>query len=459
MLSFQQILLRKFLLGFSLLFLALGLLFYFWIKDFYLGQTRDALISNLKILSLDIKHTKDYDLLAQDIKKTLDIRLTIISADGEVLAESHDDKKKMENHKYREEIIATNKKLFATKIRHSHTLNVDLLYVATKVTFENSTVYIRLAKELTSIDKHIFMLGAEITGLLLLFFTAVFIITYRISKEINYEVQKIGHFVKSLTKKEKSTYVTSNFSIEFQNITTLLTKVAQILVKKEKQKSKFTNKLQLSNRQKDDIISAISHEFKNPIAVINGYSQTLMDDININPNIRQKFLTKIYKNGIKLSELIDTLRLSSKLDSGKQELQFKNININELVKDTVESLSLNYPKRDVIIETTESVTIKGDASLLGVVITNLLENAFKYSEDEVHIRFHQKSLSVIDSGIGISKKDLENITNKFYRVNENSWNNSLGLGLFIVNNILNLHKFTLKIESKEKEGSTFKIEF
>jgi signal transduction histidine kinase len=460
LLSFQQILLRKFLLGFSLLFLALGLVFYIWIKDFYLSQTKNALINNLKILSLTIKEGENFDSLADEIKKNLGIRLTVISADGKVLAESHNDKAIMENHRYRDEIIEADSQKYATKIRYSHTLKKDLLYVATKVELQNKhTIYLRLAKRLTSIDEHIFMLGAEITGLLFLFLCAVFIITYRISRELDYEVQKIGHFVKSLTKKEKSTYVTSNFSIEFYNITNLLTKVAQILVKKEKQKSKFTDKLKLSNRQKDDIISAISHEFKNPIAVINGYSQTLMDDADINTNIRQKFLTKIYKNGIKLSELIDTLRLSSKLDSGKQELQFKDIELNELVKETVENLSSNYPKRDVIIETKKSVSIRGDASLLGVVITNLVENAFKYSEDEVHIRFDKNSLSIIDTGIGISKKDLENITNKFYRVNENSWNNSLGLGLFIVNNILTLHKFKLKIESKEKEGSIFKVEF
>ena len=94
-----------------------------------------------------------------------------------------------------------------------------------------------------------------------------------------------------------------------------------------------------------------------------------------------------------------------------------------------------------------------------VVISNLVENAFKYSEDEVVISFDRESLKVIDMGIGISAKNLENITNKFYRVHENSWNNSLGLGLFIVNNIINLHNFKLEVQSVEHEGSTFSIKF
>ena len=459
MLSFQQILLRKFLLGFSLLFVGLGLVVYFWVKDFYLEQTKSLLINNLKIITLNIQNNNNFDTLAKEIKKDLALRLTIVAFDGEVLAESHKDKTKMENHKYRDEIVASNTQQFASKIRHSHTINQSLLYVATKVQVKERVLYLRLAKELTSIDNHILTLGAEILGLLFLFFSAVFIITYQISKELNYEVQKIGHFVKSLTKKEKSTYVNSNFSIEFNNITTLLTKVAQILVKKDKQKSKFTDKLKTSNKQKDDIISAISHEFKNPIAVINGYSQTLLDDPEINPNIRQKFLKKIYKNGVKLSELIDTLRLSSKLDSGQQEMNFKSINLNELIKDTVENISMNYPKREVIIKGSSDITIKGDTSLFSVVITNLVENAFKYSEDEVVIKINKKSLEIIDTGIGISVKNLDNITGKFFRVNENTWNNSLGLGLFIVNNILNLHHFSLNIKSQENEGSTFSVLF
>jgi len=458
-LNVQQLILRKFILIFSILFFVLGAIIYFWVKSFYLQQTKSALLNNVEIIALEAQNIQDFDSFAQKIKKQLGIRLTIIDLNGNIIAESHKDKSKMENHKYREEIVEANEHLYGYKIRHSNTLDVELLYVAKRYDNLKPPMYIRLSEEIKGINEHIILLGEEILALLLLFFGVIFFITYKISKTIEYEVQKIANFLTSLTKKNKETYITSSLSTEFYKITLLLTKVSQILVKKEKQKSKYTSKLQESNRQKDDIISAISHEFKNPIAVINGYSQTLMDDTNINPNIRHKFLTKIYKNGTKLSELIDTLRLSSKLDSGQQELQFKKFNLYELVKETTENISLNYPKRQVIIEGERDIILKGDASLFSVVISNLVENAFKYSEDEVIVRLREKSLEIIDSGIGISPKNLENITNKFYRVNENSWNNSLGLGLFIVSNILKLHHFTLQIESSENEGSTFRVRF
>ena len=459
MLKFQEIVVRKVLLSFSILFLALGLIVYFWIKDFYLQETKKSLLSDIKIIALNLQNNSNPDLLALQIKKNLKLRLTLIDIDGNIIAESHKDKTEMQNHKYREEIVEANSKEYGFQMRHSVTIDKDLLYVAKLYTINSKKIYIRLSQELKSIHEDLLFLGEEIFGILALFFIAIFFITYKMSQSLELEVKKIVNFLTALTKKNKETYIRSDYSVEFSNITTLLTKVSLILVKKEKQKSKFTAKLQSSNKQKDDIISAISHEFKNPIAVINGYSQTLLDDPDINPNIRQKFLKKIYKNGIKLSELIDTLRLSSKLDSGQQKMQFKTIRLYELVKDTVDNTKLHYPKREVIIQGEKDITLRGDASLFGVVLTNLIENAFKYSEDEVIVSFTEKYIEIVDSGIGISQKNLENITNKFYRVNENTWNNSLGLGLFIVSNILTLHKFKLKITSKENEGSTFKIMF
>ena len=432
---------------------------YYWTKEFYITQTRNSLLNNIEIISFELQKDTDYDNLALNIKKSLNLRLTVITEDGDVIAESHKDKSKMDNHKYRDEIMQANTGEYGYKIRHSSTINKDLLYIVKKYTFKENTLFIRLSKELNSINEQIFSLGVNIFIVLALFFITLFIITFQISKKIEKETLNIVSFLTSLTKKNKSTYIYSDFSLEFSQITKLLTKVAQILTKKEKQKSKYTNKLQASNQQKDDIISAISHEFKNPIAVINGYSQTLLDDEDLNPNIRKKFLAKIYKNGVKLSDLIDTLRLSIKLDSGQQTTNFTLVNLKSIVEDVADNLKIQYPKREILIKGNSDISIKADSSLFNVVVTNLIENALKYSEDEVVVNFNSDSLKVIDTGIGISKNNLENITNKFYRVHENSWNNSLGLGLFIVSNIINLHKFKLQIKSKENEGSTFTLNF
>ena len=459
MLTFQQIVLRKFFTLFFALFFILGGITYYWIKDFYLSAAKKALIQNIEILSFTIHPETNLDELAKKMRTELDTRLTVIDADGNILAESHEDKTKMENHKYRDEIAQSRTQTYGYKVRYSNTIKENLLYVAKQYAFGDHIIYVRLAKELQNINDKIFALGVKILSVLVIFLIGAFIVTYRINVQIQRETQKIANFLKELAGKKKSTYVSSDFSQEFSLITGLLTKISQILVKREKQKSKYTNKLEASNSQKDDIISAISHEFKNPIAVINGYSQTLLDDPNLNPNIRHKFLTKIYNNGNKLSELIDTLRLSIKLDGGNVSLNFATLNLYDLVNESVENIKLSYPNREVIIQGDKNATLKVDRSLFCVLLSNLVENAFKYSEDEVRVEISRESLKVIDSGIGISKKDLHNITNKFYRVHKNNWNNSLGLGLFIVNNIANLHNFKLEIQSEENMGSTFTVNF
>jgi len=428
-------------------------------KGFYVEQTKESLTHSSELIALEIAQVKDLDLFAKEIHDTLALRLTLIDANGKVIAESSKDKSTMDNHKYRDEIVQARLKGLGYKVRYSKTIEQHFLYVAKKHSFNEKIIYIRLAVKLKSINKEIFSLAPKIFAVLVIFLIIVFIVTYKVNTQIQNEMQKIVHFLKQLTKKKKPSYINSSFSKEFDIITSLLTKVSQILIKKEKQKSKYTARLEASNKQKDDIISAISHEFKNPIAVINGYAQTLLDDENINVSIRSKFLEKICNNGVKLSALIDTLRLSIKLDSGQQSMNFSTINLYELIKDTVENVKINHPHREAIIRGDKEVSIQADNALFGVVVSNLIENAFKYSEDEVIIEFDKDSLKVIDTGIGIGKKDLENITSKFYRVHKNSWNNSLGLGLFIVSNIINLHKFRLSIESEENEGSTFSIAF
>jgi len=459
LLKFQQIIFRKFLTLFIVLFLTVGTIVYFWVKELYINEAKVSLQHNIEIIALSINTQTNYDKIAQNIKTKLNTRLTIISEDGTILCESHKDKLTMDNHRYRDEVVQADKQEYGFKIRTSNTIKKDLLYVVKKYTINNQTIYIRLAKELKNVMSQIITLGFEILSIVAVFFLSIFIVAYKINIQIQDETKRILKFLKALTKKKKENYINSNFSQEFFLITQLLTKVSKILIKQDKQKDKYTSKLQASNTQKDDIISAISHEFKNPIAVINGYAQTLLEDPNINEKIQHKFLTKIYKNGNRLNELIDTLRLSTKLDNSQQELILKSVNLYSLTKETLENLKHTYKSKEVVIHGAKDLKIQVDETLFSVVLTNLIENAFKYSEDEVTIQINSNQLDITDTGLGIKEKDLNKIFDKFYRVSGNTWNNSLGLGLFLVNNIIQLHHFKLRIKSKENEGSTFSIIF
>ncbi len=293
---------------------------------------------------------------------------------------------------------------------------------------------------------------------LLFFLGIMFLYISKINKTIQEEVKKVISFLKNLTHKKKNEKIESNFSKEFKDITKLLSKISSIIIHQKDMKQKYIEELEYSNKQKDDIISAISHEFKNPIAVINGYSQTLLNE-DLPKSIQKKFLLKIYNNGEKLTNLIDTLRLAMRIDKNTQKFDFVEVNLYELVSEVSEELKETYKNRNIIIQGYKDVSIKADKNLFAIVLSNLIENGLKYSEDDVIVKIYNDAISVIDKGIGIKESDIEKITQKFYRVSANSWNNSLGLGLFIVNNILKIHNFTLNIRSEINEGSEFIVRF
>ncbi len=431
---------------------------YFWIKSIFIEQTKIDLLHNIDIFALQIKDFKDIDLKVKEIKDVVGLRVTIIDKNGLVIAESDKDKDLMDNHLNRTEVLESKYNKFGSIVRYSDTLQKDLVYVSKKQVLNDDDYFIRMARDLEKIDEEYLSLTFKVAVLFIIFIGVFFVVALKISKKVEYETNSILNFLNDLIKQNKSLKIESNYSLEFQNITKLLTKVSDSLSKKDKQKSKYTAKLKLSNRQKDDIISAISHEFKNPIAVISGYSQTLLDDKDLNANIRDKFLEKIFSNSAKLTNMIDRLRLSIKLEEGKQPHSFTKTNITNVTKHIIDDLKVTYPSRDINIEAND-IVMEVDETMIGIAITNLIENALKYSQDTVNITITKKKISVSDIGIGVNSKDISKLTEKFYRVSNNGWNNSMGVGLSLVSNILNMHKFSLDIQSVENEGSTFSIVF
>ena len=460
MIKLYDIFLRKFIILFTGIFLVLGILFYIWIKNLYIEQIKIDLLHNIDIASLQIKNFDNLDLFAKKIKNITNLRVTIINSKGKVIAESDKDKATMDNHSNRNEIILSKYQEYGDSIRYSNTLKKELLYVAKKFNLEDSAYYLRMARDLEEINADFFDKSIKIVALFLSLLLLSFWVALQTSHKVEKETKAILEFLKNLTKQKKATKIDSAYSIEFNKITKLLTQVSETLSKRDKQKAKYTAKLKISNRQKDDIISAISHEFKNPIAAISGYAQTLLDDKDINENIRNKFLEKIASNSAKLTNMIDRLRLAIRLEEGRQQNKFLKVDIVKLTKNQIEDLKIAYPKRDIIFSSQEKVIIKEiDETLMGIAIINLIENALKYSQDRVEVSVTNSKISIKDYGIGISKKDLDKITKRFYRVSKLGWNNSLGLGLSLVSNILQLHKYKLEIKSAENEGSTFEILF
>lgn len=459
MLKIHQLFLRTYLAIFVAILITVTLSTYFWAKNLYLNQVEKNLIQNIDILSVILEDTKDINSIKdiiKDLSKKLNLRISIINENGEVVAESHKNIEDIKNHSNRVEIIEARNIGLGKDTRVSETLNKDLIYIAKKVSFNEEIYYLRMADYTNKITDNFKKLTFEIFIYISFFLIIAFISTYFISIKIQRETDSILYFLKEITNKKKPIFLQSNYTFEFYKIAKLLNKVAKKISKKDEIKAKHTAKLTLANRQKDDIISAISHEFKNPIAIISGYSQTLIEDENLSQTLKIKFLNKILSNSNKMSQIVDKLRLTLKLQDNNHKLILNKVSIKKIVENSISDLKIKYKNREIKVLGVDK-EINADEILIGIAISNLIENALKYSQEDVIIEINENSISIRDKGIGISQENLENIFKKYYRATSNNWNNSLGLGLFIVKSILNVHNFKLEINSKIGNGSTFKI--
>lgn len=461
MLKIHQLFLRTYFTIFAGIIITFTLLTYFWAKSLYLHQIEKNLIKNIDTVAIFLKDKKsmgNIENIVNTLNEELDLRITIINSDGKVIAESDKELSDISNHANRAEIVQAKNEDIGKDARLSVTLNKELLYIAKKVKINEQTYYIRMADYTNKINENFMKLSLDIVYFVVLFLVIIFLASYFITKRIKKETDSILSFLIQLSNKKSSFNLSSNYTYEFDKIAKLLNKVALKLSKKQKQKSRQTAKLKLANRQKDEIISAISHEFKNPIAIISGYSETIINDEKMPEAIKIKFLNKIYTNANKMSQIVDKLRLTLKLEEEKQAIVLTPCSIKKIVENCIGDLEDKYKDRKIHI-LGEDTRIRVDEILISMAILNLLENALKYSEDEIVINILKDSVCIVDKGIGIDESEIKNINQKFYRVSNNGWNNSLGLGLFIVQSILSLHYFSLKVKSEIGKGSEFCIEF
>jgi signal transduction histidine kinase len=297
---------------------------------------------------------------------------------------------------------------------------------------------------------YIYQKDALLNAVLVIILSTITVVPllYFLSYLINQDIDK-------LTKNIKLDSFENNFKMEeFHKINNHFKELSKNLHKSNKKKEILIKRLKSINESKNEIISAISHEFKNPISIMSGYVQTILEN-DLDREVEKKFLLKIEKNGLKLSSLIDRLYLIAKLENEKIKLRKTSQTLFEVVNSSIEQIENKRIKTNFI----EDIEIECDKNLIEIVITNLINNALKYSKDEVTIEISNKTINVIDKGLGISEENLEHIKDKFYRVSKNDWDNSLGLGLAIVEKILKLHNSHLKIESEIGIGSKFSFSF
>ncbi|XCI74774.1 MAG: HAMP domain-containing sensor histidine kinase [Flavobacteriales bacterium] len=224
------------------------------------------------------------------------------------------------------------------------------------------------------------------------------------------------------------------------------------------------------SEMKNDFINNMTHEFKTHIATINVVTDILKNSIVNTPQKKvEQYAALIKDENARMDNQIEMVLRMSKLDYNQLELDFKAVNINDLVSKTVERIRLVVEKRQGKISETyhaSSVQIHVDPIHFESAILNILDNANKYSLDppEINVRAFIKEESVFiqiqDKGIGMSRQVQQKIFERFFRAEGGNSHNvrGHGLGLPYVKKIVDLHKAAIFVESERGKGSKFTIQ-
>jgi signal transduction histidine kinase len=215
-----------------------------------------------------------------------------------------------------------------------------------------------------------------------------------------------------------------------------------------------------------DFVSLVSHELRSPMAAVIGAARTLEErwrELTIEQ--RAAFLALIADETNRLATLIGDVLDTSRIEAGTFSYRFSDVDVSELVRDTVAGFALHQEEVTVVAHADRQVpTIHGDRERLRQVLQNLLENAVKYSRagEEVDVRTWAENgrvlVAVADSGPGIPREHQGLIFERFGRAHVGLGKPGTGLGLFIARSIAEAHGGRLSVESAPGEGATFTLE-
>jgi K+-sensing histidine kinase KdpD len=220
------------------------------------------------------------------------------------------------------------------------------------------------------------------------------------------------------------------------------------------------------DRLKTDFVATVTHELKTPLTSLLGYAQILRKRATeLKPEQREEFFTIMAKQGERILRLIEELLQSSRLEAGAPKLRREPLDMKAIAGELEKELSSMTRSHDLEFHVPDTdLGLYGDATAIEHVLTNLLENAIKYSKPDTTIRFSVEELGnevhikIADEGQGIEPEDLPFIFERFRQAQGNGkTRNSVGLGLYIVRSLVNAHGGRVWADSKLEQGTTFTV--
>ena len=272
----------------------------------------------------------------------------------------------------------------------------------------------------------------------------------------------MGH-VHDITKLKEAERKMQNFNEELKQ-----------LVEEKTRHLELANKRLLSlNELKDEFIAVTSHELRSPLTSIRGYLSFLVEKESLEalPESSRQYLIKAYNNAESLNYLVNNILDVSRLDLGRFELQKIQIDLIQMIKSMIDSLSFQVNERKINMQfvnhtDSDQLMMKIDPIRISQVLRNLLDNAIKYSPKgkdisvEISIESGYVFVRVRDQGFGIPKDKINEIFDKFTQLKgaDSRYKTGAGLGLFIAKRIIEMHDGIIKVESEIDKGSVFTIQ-
>lgn len=385
------------------------------------------------------------------------LRVTLIRRDGTVVYDNmYKDYARMDNHKNREEV----REAFADGSgydfsRVSTALHQDYFYAATYVPELNLVVrsalpYDNSLAQMLKADQH-YLWFALVAMLILVF------ILYRFTSRLGDNITRLRLFASRADHNEN---IDTEDLVGFPGDE--LGEIAERIIKIYKRLQKTKEEQNVLKRQ---LTQNIAHELKTPVASIQGYLETILENPNISENMKQQFLRRCYAQSQRLASLLRDISTLNRLDDAPDMVDFEKVDISVMVDSIMQDTALQLNERGMTFDNRlpAGITVRGNQSLLYSVFRNLTDNAIAYAGEGTTITLTVEpkdefwSFTFRDNGVGVPYEHLPRLFERFYRVDKGRSRKmgGTGLGLAIVKNAVLLHGGTIVVSNNFDGGLRF----
>lgn len=376
-----------------------------------------------------------------DLQK-MNLRVTVIGADGEVIYENHANAEEMGNHKERPEIRQAFSEGEGQAVRQSSTMKKNLFYYAVRM--ENGNV-LRVSTEAESLWSVFEEAMPSIIVVMLILIGFCMALTHFLTKSLIEPIERIAQNADD--SEELETYE------ELAPFIATIRKQHEDILKNAGMRQEFT--------------ANVSHELKTPLTSISGYAE-LIENGMASPEDTVRFAKEIHRNSNRLLTLINDVIRLSELDVMERDEQPENVDLYEVAEICVNMLQVNADNHGVTLQLEgEPCHVLSEKQMMEELVYNLCDNAIRYNNQggRVLVTVREDAdfvmLKVEDTGIGIPKEHQERIFERFYRVDKSRSKSTggTGLGLAIVKHIVSRSNAEIRLKSEEGKGTQITVIF